>query len=590
MKKYGLVKFDIENNRWVIEKLDPQVSIRFKKIFPKISEARVPPYYLSNTDETCMELEWFFSRYPVNMDSATENYLKTGTIQFKEKEEKLNKILEKEYRPKKVKLKEGHTLDKDQLIAVDYAFNTGRLLLVDPMGSGKTYTAIGTALKFNKFPAAFVVQTHLATQFQSKIREITNLTTHIITSRTPYELPPADIYIFKYSNIGGWSDIANTGVFKFLVFDEVQELRHGIDTTKGIAAEIFSRNAENVLATTGSPIYGYGIEFYNVINILNPDTLGTRNEFIREWCSDGGKMIRDERAFGNYLSEMHIMLNRKDTLKMKNLKFRIIPQKVDYDMEKVASVEELAKQLAIGTLSNDFATSGQSARQLDLQLRKVTGVSKANYVAQFIRMLVESGEKVLVAGWHRDVYDIWMKELRDLGVVLYTGSENTTKKNKNKERFISGSANVMFISHISGAGLDGLQHVCSKVVIGELAWSEQIHEQIIARLLRRGQLKEVYAFIMLSDYGSDPVIKRILNIKYQQQEAILNPDKKFEKIIVDKSRVKELAKEYLKSLNVELPETKNIEDNEKIIIEEEILTEEENIEVEMNTKNIVFDI
>jgi hypothetical protein len=40
-----------------------------------------------------------------------------------------------------------------------------------------------------------------------------------------------------------------------------------------------------------------------------------------------------------------------------------------------------------------------------------------------VRIMVEGGEPVVLVGWHRDVYDIWL-ELRDLKPAMYTGSES----------------------------------------------------------------------------------------------------------------------------------------------------------------------
>jgi hypothetical protein len=48
-------------------------------------------------------------------------------------------------------------------------------------------------------------------------------------------------------------------------------------------------------------------------------------------------------------------------------------------------------------------------------LRQATGIAKAPFVADFVRLLVESGEKVLLYGWHREVYSIWRDKLKDLG-------------------------------------------------------------------------------------------------------------------------------------------------------------------------------
>jgi len=554
---YGKISFDNQRNEWIIHEILPQAAIKFKKLFPKVKTTSTPPYRIQNSAEFAVDLEWFFVRYPFLISKSAKEKLNNEANQFREMIAKSEKIITPNYQPKKIKgLKDGHQLDKHQLSAIDYLDLTKRFLLVDPIGSGKTYTSIGAALRKGRLPAAFIVQTHLAKQFADKIKEITNLSVHIINGKKPYSLPKVDIYIFKYSILQGWVDVAATGFFKYVMFDEIQELRHGTTTAKGEAGEVFALNADYVMATTGTPIYGYGIEFFNVLDIINKGCLGDRDEFTREWCNSDNKKIVDTKAFGAFLRETRLMLHRtKEQAGVDNIPYRIIPEIIDYDPEVVKSTEELAKQLALKTLNGSFTEQGQAARQLDLALREATGVSKAKNVANFVRMLVESGEKVLLSGWHREFYHIILKELRDLNPVMYTGSETPAQKERAKQEFMYGNSSVFILSHVSGSGLDGLQHVCSTVVIGELAWSDEIHKQIIGRLARRGQLKEVYAFILMSEFGSDPVIRDILDIKYQQQQGVLNPNDDFIPVdtIGNQSRLKEMAKKYLDNINKQTP-------------------------------------
>ena len=62
------------------------------------------------------------------------------------------------------------------------------------------------------------------------------------------------------------------------------------------------------------------------------------------------------------------------------------------------------------------------------------GHRKAPYVADFVRLLVESGERVVLCGWHREVYAIWLAKLRDLDPVMYTGSETPAEKLMGRNR------------------------------------------------------------------------------------------------------------------------------------------------------------
>ena len=97
--------------------------------------------------------------------------------------------------------------------------------------------------------------------------------------------------------------------------------------------------------------------------------------------------------------------------------------------------------------------------EIDWRLRQATGIAKAPFVAEFVRMLVESGEKVLLYGWHHSVYQIWHTRLTPWTKVAYfTGEETANQKERARKEFIEGEAQVLIMSLRAGAGLDGLNH------------------------------------------------------------------------------------------------------------------------------------
>lgn len=554
-KTYGKIKFSIKENSWIIEELEPHVAIKFKNIFERVGVTRTQPYKIKSSDDVCVDLLWFMSRYKLEISNQDKRVLNKGSKKYEEDKSALLKIYDSDYEPNPLMydiVKEGFEFRKYQISAADYMKIKKRFILVDPIGSGKTFSAIAMGLKENTLPAAFVVQSHLPKQFYDKIECSTKLNVHIVKTKKPYKLPKADIYIFRYSVLNGWGEYFKQGYFKLAVFDEIQELRHGTDTSKGAGAKMLSMGVEYSVGTTATPFYGYGIEAFNIINIIDDGVLGTRAEFIREWCGGDEKRVKNSKALGAYLIDSGVMLRRtKRDLNINREGANIIIENVDYDPELIKSAEDLAKQLAIKTLSSDFHESGMASREFDIKMRQMTGIAKAKNVATFVRMLVESGEKVLLAGWHRAVYDIWQKELKDLGVVMYTGSESVKQKETNKELFINDKKiNVMIISHSSGSGLDGIQYGCSTVVIGELDWSRKKHEQTIGRVDRDGQVEPVNAFIMVSEYGSDPVVSMLIGIKHNQVTGITDPNIVSEEINSDGSRLKLLARNYLNYMSV----------------------------------------
>jgi hypothetical protein len=355
-----------------------------------------------------------------------------------------------------------------------------------------------------------------------------------------------------------------------VVFDECQELRHS-GTQKYEAAEQIAHGVDYRLGLSATPIYNYGGEIWNVCNIITPDVLGNWEEFSRHWCDYKGNkyVLADPPAFGVYARETGVMLRRTRKEVSRELPGIIrVPQWIQSDPEAFAKLKGQAIELAKLILRQVQDFKGQkmkAAGEFDMKMRQATGISKAPFVADFVRFLVEeNGTPVVLYGWHRDVYEIWLEKLRgsttypynvaNLNPVMYTGSESPAQKEWAKQEFLSGRSKVMLISLRAGAGMDGLQEVCKVCVFGELDWSPGVHEQCEGRLHRDGQDEPVTSYYLLADQGSDPVVSDVLGVKKQQIEGIRDPNQDFvQKLQIDPNHISRLAKEYLEKHGIPIP-------------------------------------
>jgi hypothetical protein len=170
-------------------------------------------------------------------------------------------------------------------------------------------------------------------------------------------------------------------------------------------------------------------------------------------------------------------------------------------------------------------------------------------------MLLQTQERVVLFGWHRAVYDLWLEALDEFNPLLYTGSETPKRKRAAKAAFCGGDSRVLIISLRSGTGLDGLQHWCEDVVIGELDWSPMVMRQgegRVARGLMRSNL--VTAHYLISAGGSDPLMERLLQLKRGQAEPIMTKDGGlFQAPPISLQRGKELAQSVLARLGEDPP-------------------------------------
>lgn len=550
LRTYGKVAHVPEQNCWVI-RAEPHVSLRLKRVFSKIERNALGVLRLEDTIDNARDLQWFMQRYP--LECSQPETLAARAEQHRERESLVNTLLNS--------LPTGLDFpmalpprDYQQTAAALTRTNHG-LLLADDVGLGKSIAAIAAFIAPEMQPVLIATLAHLPGQWRAFLLKFApHLRVHVLKKGTPYDLRDKagdmpHVVISSYHKLHGWTETL-APIIKTVIWDEVQELRH-TGTAKASAAAYFAQHAAWRMGLSATPIYNYGNEMFNVMESIAPGALGSRAEFLTEWCHDG-QSIHDPQAFGSYMRESGLMLRRtrKDVGRELPACSNItVPIEANTDaLDKLgAGCDELA-HIILGGAEQYRGQKMHAAAEFDMRMRQATGIAKAPFVAEFVRMLhMESGEPIVLYGWHREVYSIWEDRLSFLNPVLYTGTESVSQKEKSKQAFMSGESKLLLISLRSGAGLDGLQDVCSTVVFGELDWSPGVHEQCTGRVNRDGQQHPVFAYYPLADSGSDPIIADVLGLKAAQIDGINNPHADIvEQLQVDPDHVKKLALAYLK--------------------------------------------
>ena len=181
------------------------------------------------------------------------------------------------------------------------------------------------------------------------------------------------------------------------------------------------------------------------------------------------------------------------------------------------------------------------------QARKATGVAKAPYVCQFVRALLDGGEKVLLFAHHHDVMDIYKDELKSYHPVFITGRETPAQKSLAVERFMEGKTDVCCISLRAASGLNLQRATC--VVFGELDWSPAVHSQAEDRAHRIGQQDSLLCYYLVSPQGSDADMQEALGLKVSQfvglmGDAQLPPDEQATLAAQARKHVERLAEGF----------------------------------------------
>lgn len=542
---------------------DPQVRTLFKRVFPKAPQQASDCIRVSDNAQNGRDLLWFLQRYPMEVEGL--DHLTAQSERHAAQEQAVASMLGKIRAPEHFEL--SKPAREYQAFAATMLEIRGALLLADELGLGKTISGMCPMTKPGRLPAVVVYPAYLPNHWEEKIAEfLPGLRVHTVKTAKPYSLIKKkgsrakdlwdilpDVILITYHKLRGWAETL-AEFCQYVVCEEVQQLRNETSDIYRSTKYLLDR-VPLKMGLSATPIYNYGSEFFWVVDALFPGALGDYDEFVREWCvsiGTGKYRLKDPEAFGEFLRREGIMLRRTRKEAGRELpKCSILPHHISSDTLDLDSGKGNAVALAKIIVGHNEQYKGQRFHahgEFDSLMRQATGIAKAPYVAEFVRLLVESGEKVVLFGWHRAVYDIWMERLSDLKPVLYTGSESPKQKREAKKAFIEGDSSVFIMSLRAGAGVDGLQYVCKTAVVGELDWSSGVLRQNIGRIDRDGQEWKTFGYVLLCDDGSDPIMAQVAGIKYEELEGVINPDGPMtERIDIGENALRELARQFLKT-------------------------------------------
>ncbi len=552
---YGKLKYEDFQNSWVIEG-EPCVIDMAKRLFPGCSGRGSGLARFPNNKRINGDLNWLMLRYPLRIEEP-ERWERAyrDAVNHVIKRNELNKKPQKIIPPLEFK----GELKEFQKEGLAYLLHNRRTLLADEMGLGKTPMALAFLATSESYPALIVVPPHLIRNWQKEINKFVRLpyknisffddnerdSVHVIKGLRPYKLPEASIYIIHYLLLRGWKKVLPEIGFKAIIFDEIQELRH-TGTEKYSAASLVASNCENVIGLSGTPIYNRGGEIWSVMNIIEYHCLGDWDSFTREWCYGyGSDIVKKPDLLGDYLRREGLMLRRTKEQVLKELppKRRVV-QTVDFDNGTYGNLIQEAVQKAkrIQGLSNHLER-GRLTREVVNESRQAIGIAKAPYVAAFVKMLLEAGERVLLFAYHHAVHDIYEKELKEFHPVRITGHETGAEKEKSVEAYMEGKSNICIISLRAGAGLNLQKANC--VVFGELDWSPAVHSQCEDRAHRIGQEDSILCYYLVAEEGTDETIQEFLGLKVSQFVGIMGDKEETEE---DKMLAQVKATEHMNKI------------------------------------------
>ncbi|MCL6444520.1 MAG: DEAD/DEAH box helicase [Alicyclobacillus sp.] len=424
--------------------------------------------------------------------------------------------------------------------------NGGRVLLADEMGLGKTIQAIGFC-HVNRFEKILVVCPRSALYNWKYEIEATlgEQRICIVRGTKSASLPDTRWYLINYDILAAHVDELKSLNVPCVIIDEAHYIKNkGAQRTK--ACLEVALNSPYVLALTGTPILNRAIEFWTVLNLLDPETFSDRKTFVQNYCPSATARNEwdDDRQFrtSKNLDALRELLER--TVLIRRTKAEVLPQlppkrrsavllDIDNREEYEATEQELLKRLEESNLSisevlwQHMSPGPVQKNSLLLALIELARdhalKGKYKQCLQWIKDFLDTtDQKLVVFGHHRWLIKALKRDLEDYGCVTLYGEDSGVERELAKQRFNTDPNTRVIVLGIEVGSESHTLTAASHVAFIELPWQPAKATQAEDRVHRIGQTADsVHIYHLLAVNTIEEAIGNLLRKKQKVISEIL---------------------------------------------------------------------
>ena len=409
-------------------------------------------------------------------------------------------------------------------------------LLADEMGLGKSCQAI-TYCKINPElrPVLIICPASLKLNWQREIKKWSNEDSYIIYGKKSSHIPSYPWYIINYDILAEEIKIENKKVLKdtswiyklasigikAIIVDECQAIASGsairskaVVTLKKILPKV------RFIALSGTPIKNRMKEFFTILNLISPYLFPNRWKYLHKYCNpkyNGFGWTFDGASNIEQLQELikPLMLRRTKDEVLKDLppKQRII---IPLETDKVAIENYYNATNQFLVWAKDHIDKGLEKQANIDRLKQLAYIAKRNSVIKWITEYIESGNKLVVATFHKNTLEDLYNHFKKISVYIdgsITGQARQNAvdnfQNNNKIKLI-----ICQILTVPGLTLTAANATCTV----EFAWSASDHFQLEDRVARIGQKADsIFAYYLIAE---ETIEKHIMEMIDQKQEVV----------------------------------------------------------------------
>ena len=442
-----------------------------------------------------------------------------------------NKVFEKNFNGNLKPYQKEGVLWMNKRIMMNSGF-----VLADEMGLGKTVQilALIASMNLDEEKVLIICPTSLIHNWEGEVKRfLPGSTIQIYHGVDRGEIRiDSNMVISTYGTLLSDVTVLNKAKFSLVVADEATYFKN--DSTKTFKA-LENLDSNIKIALSGTPIENEVSDLWSLMNIVNPDYLGTKESFKEYYF---GENLNDESKLNlrHRISPFILRRLKRDVLKE-------LPDKVektiycDLSLEErdvynnlLISGKELISNLNKSVQENDtmqVLTLLLRLRQVCCDLRLIKNIkdpsfssSKMNVLINLIKNTISGGNKVIVFSQFVKMLKFIEVELKNESIPSYLLEGGTKSDDRNqmvKDFQDSSNGTKVFLISLKAGGY-GLNLTAADTVIHfDPWWNPSVENQATDRVHRIGQSKVVNIYKLIT---TNTVEEKILSLQNKKRNLI----------------------------------------------------------------------
>ena len=447
---------------------------------------------------------------------------------------------------------------------------SGRLLLADEMGVGKTIQAIGISAIFKEdWPVLILCPSSLKFAWRDEIRNwlgeiITKKEVQVFKTSKDNFKEKVKYYIISYDLSVRIIDKIIEKHFNFMIADEAHYLKNKESKRSKYLTPLLQR-CKRLILLSGTPILAKPVEAYPLLNALRPDVFHSFKEFGTRYCNPIARPFGIDWSGSSNSRELHFMLSRLMIRRLKKDVLSELPpkkrQKVEIQTDKkiINQIRVLMNKSKIN-LEDDktlkelqILDEDDSSKNQDddnnlgcfTKAYMLTGKAKIPGIKEYVTYLIDNSCKFLIFAHHTDVLDA-IEEVVQKAKIDYMRIDGKVSNEKRHERvshFQSDDNCLVAILGITACATGLTLTKASTVVFAELHFTPAIMIQAEDRAHRIGQEHQCVNVHYL--YASDTV-DEVVFTKLREKHFVVSTTLDNKALDMGVQKIKEKVGDFVK--------------------------------------------